>query len=115
MEIPDDEIVVLYRQAKNQKEQVKVLAELNDVPIWEMRMKLWELGCVSKKPPPRKRKEKPPEKRSGTKAANYMARRRQALREMGLCIWCGREPADGRRSLCQACREKSKKKATNKG
>ena len=43
--IPDDELTVMWRQAKDQREQVKILAELNGVSTAVMAEKLTALGC----------------------------------------------------------------------
>ena len=43
--MPDDELTVMWRQAKDQREQVKILAELNGVSTAVMAERLTELGC----------------------------------------------------------------------
>lgn len=43
--MPDDELNVMWRQAKDQREQVKILAELNGVSTAVMAEKLTALGC----------------------------------------------------------------------
>lgn len=43
--MPDDELTVMWRQAKDQREQVKILAELNGVSTAVMAEKLRGLGC----------------------------------------------------------------------
>lgn len=43
----DGEIITDYRQAKDQKAQVKILAEQNCVSVLEMRLKLSKLGLLS--------------------------------------------------------------------
>ena len=43
--MPDDELTVMWRQAKDQREQVKILAELNGVSTAVMAEKLTALGC----------------------------------------------------------------------
>lgn len=43
--MPDDELTVMFRQAKDQREQVKILAELNGVSTAVMAEKLRDLGC----------------------------------------------------------------------
>lgn len=43
--MPDDELTVMWRQAKDQREQVKILAELNGVSTAVMAEKLKDLGC----------------------------------------------------------------------
>jgi len=42
--MPDDEIVVMYRQAKNKKAQIKILAQLNDCHAAEIEALLIEKG-----------------------------------------------------------------------
>ena len=43
--MPDDELTVMWRQAKDQREQVKILAELNGVSTAVRAEKLRGLGC----------------------------------------------------------------------
>lgn len=43
--MPDDELTVMWRQAKDPREQVKILAELNGVSTAKMAEKLTSLGC----------------------------------------------------------------------
>lgn len=47
----DGEIITDFRQAKDQKAQVKILAELNCVSVPEMRTKLAELGLLPNEAP----------------------------------------------------------------
>lgn len=47
----DGEIITDYRQAKDQKAQVKILAEQNCVSVLEMRLKLSKLGLLSNDDP----------------------------------------------------------------
>lgn len=47
----DSEILVMYNQAKNKRDQVKILADLNVVPVEEMVEKLTSLGCELPKLP----------------------------------------------------------------
>ena len=42
--MPDDELTVMWRQAKDQREQVKILAELNGVSTAAMAEKLRRTG-----------------------------------------------------------------------
>ena len=44
MVMSDSEILSLYRESKDQKKQVKILAELNGVPLFKMEKKLKDLG-----------------------------------------------------------------------
>lgn len=43
--MPDDELTVMFRQSKDQRAQVKILAELNGVSTAVMAEKLTALGC----------------------------------------------------------------------
>lgn len=40
----DSEIIKSYKSAMNYKEQVKIIAELNDVPVQDMAQKMRDLG-----------------------------------------------------------------------
>lgn len=40
----DSEIISSYKNAENYKDQVKILAELNSVPVQEMAKKMRDLG-----------------------------------------------------------------------
>ncbi len=42
----DEEIEISYKQAKNQKEQIVILSDLNDVPVKMMKQKLESLGLL---------------------------------------------------------------------
>lgn len=42
----DTEIIQSYNQAINQKEQIKILADLNDLPVRFVKQKLVELGAL---------------------------------------------------------------------
>ena len=42
----DEEIEISYKQAKNQKEQIIILADLNDVPVKMVKQKLASLGLL---------------------------------------------------------------------
>ena len=59
MKLPmsDDEIRVSYNTAKDQKAQIKVLAELNAITPFVMAAKLRELGCEVPELPPVKQME----------------------------------------------------------
>lgn len=45
MQMTDHEILSSYSQAKDQKEQIKILADLNCTSVWEMREYLVSLGA----------------------------------------------------------------------
>ena len=56
MNMTDGEITASFRQAKDQKKHIQVLADLNNVPRREMEEKLYQLGLVPQpKPLPEKR------------------------------------------------------------
>ena len=42
----DDEIICSYNRAANKKEQIKILADLNDLPVRFIKQKLGELGVL---------------------------------------------------------------------
>lgn len=68
MQMTNGEIVASYRQAKNKKEQVKILAELNACKIEEITKILVE-GGVAPNQLPRNRENKAPEKSQPTYTA----------------------------------------------
>ena len=68
MQMTNGEIVASYRQAKNKKEQVKILAELNACKIEEITKILVE-GGVAPNQLPRNRENKAPEKNKPTYTA----------------------------------------------
>ena len=57
----DDEIAAFYRQAANRKKQIVILAELNDVPVDEIRKILRRRGLLAKE-----KRQKAPVRGSGT-------------------------------------------------
>ncbi len=68
MQMTNGEIVASYRQAKNKKEQVKILAELNACNVEEITKILVE-GGVAPNQLPRNRENKAPEKSQPTYTA----------------------------------------------
>lgn len=81
MFMSDDEIRSSYRDAARPRDQIKVLAELNDVTEAEMRQKLEELGCKVEK----KRGRKPGSKPTGKPAEPIDELRAMELWQEGLC------------------------------
>ena len=106
----DFEISQAYRLAKNKEEQITILSHRNLVSESAVREKLADLGLLKYEKARKKPIVKEPKQKTYSQAekAAESRKRRETLKAVGLCIWCGREKEDDRRVLCAACRAKAR-------